>query len=199
MNSMSHTESEIAEFWQWFRQEAAHLTEEEIDDAWLDALEERLQRIDDRIFFEMSVNTEEKVLILTAQGNAEAFPVIESVVAAAPAMNGWTISALKPPMGFGFSISNEGITLMVDELWFQPLVNASTAELGLRIATPDPDLVLDHQSVDMLWTIVETGLGERRAAEAIHHIEAVEMPSDPAAEGYQPLAKLSDYIESAEA
>jgi hypothetical protein len=185
-------------FWRWFRRFATKLTPGEPSDSALDELVHELHKVDSRLFFEISTNTAQKELIITASGNADVFPVVDALIAKAPKIDGWSFIALKPPMGFDFVHSNNrGLELNVKKLWFLPLQCKEDSEVfGLRLAVPSSAAVVRLQSVDTAYTILSTALGERSYASDIGFVELADLPKDPAAEGYAELPILPFYIEA---
>jgi len=99
-------------------------------------------------------------------------------------------------MGFAFTHRNNEIELDVSQLWFRPLKSTSEPQsLGLRLGVPNADFVLQRQTVDTAYTILETGIGERSCAIDIQHVEIDDLPHDPSAEGYLEIERLSKYID----
>jgi hypothetical protein len=89
-------------FWTWFRGFADRLRHDHVPDAFQDELLSQLHRYDSRLYFLICTNTSPCELIITADGNRDAFSAADSLVAAAPDLDGWTFIAVKPPMGFDF-------------------------------------------------------------------------------------------------
>ena len=187
--------SNINDFWLWFSGFADCLPKNDPPEAALDDLLERLHLIDNRIYFELSINTPTKELILTAQGDVDAFPVVDAIVAAAPERDDWSFIALKPPMGFDFTFRNNGVVLNAADVWFLPLKSQSDPNaLGLRLGVPDADAIFGAQTVDAAYTILDTGIGERSTATDIQHVAVRNLPDNPEANGYLKLPELTDYI-----
>jgi hypothetical protein len=184
-------------FWKWFAGFAKRLPSVDPPESMLDELLAEIHhRLDDRIYFEMSTNTPQKELILTACGNVAVFPIIDAIIGVAPSITGWSFVALKPAQGFAFSYRDGEIELDIAELWFMPLQSTEKpTQLGLRLAVPDADTVLARQSVDIAHTILETAIGERLCATAIQHVEIGILPTDPAADGYLKLSQLGEYLQ----
>src|SRR5688572_25644184 len=120
---MADTERATDNFWKAFRERAAELAAvKSADEPVYDFLLERLHEVDPGLFLELSINEQPCELTISADGNRELFPLARSVVAAAPAVDGWTIRALKPKQGFPegarfneVSIKTEGIVFQAFE------------------------------------------------------------------------------------
>jgi len=101
--------AQIAEFWTWFAQHESDLARARPDGSpVLDELLQGLQGIDSNLFFEICTDSNPHELVVRAEGRRELFPLVDAVVAAAPRLEGWVFTALKPAMGFGFQTSYEG-------------------------------------------------------------------------------------------
>jgi hypothetical protein len=182
-------------FWTWFRGFADRIPDEDIPDTLQDQLLSQVQQYDDRLFFLLSTNASPRELIITADGNKDAFPSAETLVAEAPQLEGWSFIALKPAMGFDFRHTDGPISLDVSQLWFMPTKSsADPSLLGVIIAFPDADFVLEHQSVDTAYTILETAIGERASSMDIAHVTVDDIPDSPEDNGYLRLPQLPDYI-----
>lgn len=183
------------EFWQWFPKYAARVPSNDIPDRLQDELIAKLHEYDSRLFFLMSTEANARELIITADGNKDAFGSADLLVGAAPGLKGWTFVSLKPPMGFDFEHSDGPISLDVSQLWFLPTHSSTDPpELGVIIGLPNVDFVLERQSVDTAYTILETAIGERSCAGDIAQVSVDELPVDPDKEDYLPLPQLPDYI-----
>jgi len=98
-----------------------------------DRILERLQEIDGGLYFEFSTSGEPVELIITAEGNARLFPLVEAIVAAAPPVPGWAIIALKPKLGFPAMARWESVTVPIADVFFLPLQGRDPGDLGLRL------------------------------------------------------------------
>jgi hypothetical protein len=138
----------IAAFWLWLHAHQAALREMSSPrDAFWDELLPRLKTVHEDLWFEVSVPGKTvREFVITAQGDTSLFPLVEELASQAPEIPGWTVVALKPPMGFGFSIKYEGVELKPDDIWFEPHTSKDTPNvLGLRIAAPGYVEELDQE------------------------------------------------------
>lgn len=182
-------------FWDWFCAFADRLPQGNVPDAFQESLLSKLHRYDKRLYFLISTNTAQRELIITADGNKDAFQSAELLVSAAPNLAGWTFIALKPAMGFDFTHSDGPISLDVSKLWFKPTESSDDPPgLGVVLGLPDIDFVLHNQSVDTAYTILETSIGERCCTDDIAQVTVDDLPATPEVSGYLPLPKLPDYI-----
>lgn len=182
-------------FWHWFRGYAGRIPIDDIPDELQDELLSQLHAHDERLYFLISTNSSPRELIITADGNQDAFSSARSLVAAAPTYEGWKVTALKPATGFDFRYTDGVIQLEVSKLWFRPIKpKESPSALGIVIGFPDADFVLENQSVDTAYTILEMAIGESACAEDIAQVTVDDTPAEPEASGYIRLPQLADYI-----
>lgn len=182
-------------FWTWFRGFTKRLPKDGVPEELQDELLSHLHRFDNRLYFLLSTNTIPHELIITVEGNADAITPADELIGAAPNLPNWKFYSLKPPMGFAFTYKDGRISLDVSALWFMPTNSPEQPpELGVIIGLPDADFVLENQSVDTAYTILETGIGERSCMNDIHRVSVDDLPDDPEAQGYIPLSRLPDYI-----
>jgi hypothetical protein len=191
-----HVEA-ITQFWQWFQ---AHLAELNRltgpSDAFWDVALGKLKHIDKNLAFEVGILVDaRRDLVVTAQGHIDAFPLVEAIVANAPPVSNWVFTALKPPMGFAFTTTYEGIEFDPRKMWFLPLKHAvRPMALGLRLFIPGFEPRIKREAENAIMIILDTALGERMAA-LVDHVEVAELPSSPEDEGYIRFYDLPKYIE----
>lgn len=184
------------DFWAWFRSniDKFEALVDSDDPFWDDALGQ-LQLIHSDLWFELSAPSEAgREFVVTAQGNAELFPLVDTLVALAPPTTGWKFIALKPPSGFDFSLTYEGVRFDPAGMWFMPLSSSRTTGVGLRIGVPDLTPGSERQAEAAALVILDTAIGERSAALDIQHVELCDLPPDPDAAGFLPLTDLAAFL-----
>jgi len=103
--------------------------------------------------------------------------------------------ALKPAMGFDFKTDYEGLSLDSREMWFLPLERVGAPNfLGLRVGIQGLQPEKRSDVLNAVLMMLDTGLGERRAATEIQHIEVALLPSSPESHGYIELPELPEYL-----
>jgi hypothetical protein len=201
----------VSRFWAWFRANDAKLREmsTEDDPLWDIALAQ-LQRVNKGLRFEMSdPHKGRRDFVITAQGDKTLFPLVDSMVVAAPRMDDWTIVALNPAKGFDIVVDVEGVKYDPKSIWFLPLDdvrhppdpqarwsigNLFPGDFGIRFGVPglrDED----HDGAAFAAArILEAVLGERERAVAVQYVEIARLPIDPAQDGFIRLLELAAYI-----
>lgn len=97
----------IADFWEWFVENEnkfykvvkGHKSNQDIEEKFLNKLEPKLAQLRKGIFFLTGMKDESTAeLILTPDGVVKNVAIVEAIIAAAPALNNWVFTALKPEM-----------------------------------------------------------------------------------------------------
>jgi len=187
----------IDNFWKWFEE---HLKDFEVlvtsyEPFW-DTTLAMLRKLDPRLCFELSQpDDHDREFIITAEGRTDLFPLVDSIIAQAPQLDGWRFIALKPPMGFDFVTKYEGIRFDPSSMWFLPLENPTRpSDFGMLVGVPNFSTEIKRQIGNAVAIILDTGLGERAAALDIQHVEVSDLPDNPEDAGYIELHELADYI-----
>ena len=187
------TESDIERFWQWFEQRAATMQSE--DAAVVDELHAQLAAIDDSIAVEVAITSAGglpvREVIISGSGQAAAMQKAKAIVAAAPVDRAWRFIALKPPRGFDFTFDYGGTEVDASRLHFDSMKAAGKPELvGIMIYCPNR-LLRSKGITDVMWHVVETGLGE----EATRSIAMIKVePESNRPDGALHIHELSDFV-----
>jgi|RhiMetdeSRZDD1v2_1073273.scaffolds.fasta_scaffold310258_1 hypothetical protein len=185
-------------FWTWFiknerRYRNVKTPEKE---QLLDELLFALQDYSAGLLFEIGGHPDGlRELVISAAGDVRYFPDVKDLISAAPTLEGWEFTAFKQPQGFEFTTEYEGVTIVPSEAWFLPLVSQEDPQaLGLRIAVPDFNELLEETFVSACYIVLDTGLGELQVAEHIWHVEVCGVPTSPESEGFFKLIELGSFL-----
>jgi hypothetical protein len=187
-------------FWRWFAANQHRLrTSAPPPDPVLDDVLERLSAYADGLGFETSYDAspdEEPEFIVTAFGHRDLFPAADALVAAAPAGLDWKVFALKPALGFEVVHERGGREYDPKRMRFDPVRSEGRpVALGVRVYIEDYDPSRVGEQDAAVASIVDTGLGERHAAESIDFVEVAPWPSSAKAGEALPLERLPAYVE----
>ena len=85
-------------FWQWFDAHQDEIFDFEVDQERIfDELSEQLVRVHPRLTFEFGPpNADRREFVISADGMREAFPAVSSLVAGAPKLDRWLVTAFRP-------------------------------------------------------------------------------------------------------
>lgn len=119
------------DFWKWFQKHEKEFFEivkkytegdnpKVIEARFFDKLSEKLNELKDGFFFLVGMCDENTVeLIITPDGNIRNIVFVEDLVNAAPLIDGWRFTALKPPSGMkDFGLGMAGYDFNTDNLSF---------------------------------------------------------------------------------
>lgn len=183
------------DFWRWFCANERQLKDRGHPrrEALADELLERLQQVSEQLWFELGLMKDGSGhLIVTAEGNTGAFADVVALVDAAPAIEGWEITAFKPPRGFGFVLNRSGIAIDPRQARFVALEDPDDPGFfGIEVGFPHYDPAREDGFLDATYTMLEVGLGELALAEHVHHLQVGALPDDPESSGYLPMERLA--------
>ena len=189
-------EAMTAAFWRWLAPRAHRMAELVDGDApFWDEILAQLQAIDPGLWLEVGGQAVGEELVLTAGGNPDLFELVDAICAQAPAMPGWRVVALKPPLGFNLrQLTYEGVRVEPKALWFKTLDIGLPDIIGLRVAAPGHSAETNDRHCMAVLLLLDSALGEREAARSIHVVEVVAPPPDPDAAGYLPMVDLGAFL-----
>lgn len=188
--------SSAAAFWRWVAEHEAELraviAEPTGEEPVLEALLEALHAVDPNLYYLLGGDETGHELIITAEGELKAFPAVQALVAAAPALPGWQFIAFKPPMGCDFVLRHEAASIDANQTWFLPATSPSG--FGVKLACPS---FTGKHADDYEFAAIElldVVLGELVAARDVKHLEVVKLPASPETAGFRRLAELPDFL-----
>lgn len=194
MNMPHRHSSTPADFWGWFAASEMRFRalSASADEALLEELHEHLRRHCPDLYFEAGGAPGGPVeLVISAGGNADVFPCVRALVAAAPQLVAWHVIAFKQPQGFSFSTHHNGVFFNPRACLFQLLPERSAgARHWLRIACPGFHAGAAEDYAFAAWTALDTAMGEVFVAEHILEIDLCPIPAGPAADTFLPLPSL---------
>lgn len=192
----------ISQFWKWFKDNNKAYTflnsiEEETKEKLLNEFLKQLHKYCDSVYFEIGGYPDgDQELIITAEGDKNYFGKVEELVNAAPKIDGWTFIAFKPPMPDNFKSKWDDLELDTKNMWFLPLSNDKTQDLGIRVCFSNQDLIKNNETLTpLLYKMLETIVGEKSFALDIHYVDTDLLPDDPEQEGLYPILELPNYIQ----
>lgn len=156
---------------------------------------EHLHCFCDQLFFLTGGNQDGKMdLIITAEGNEEYFFLVESLVREAPSLENWNIIAFKQPTGKSI-IGYKDIELNSEEIYFDPLENKASSQIGLRLYVNNYDSDSKSDFLNAAYWMLDSILGEKSVALDIGYVDVADLSSVPDPEVFIKLSRLPNYIE----
>ena len=158
----------IEKFWRYFVERRSDLEKlTTANDPVHDEVLAALHLVDPGLYFELCSESGLNEFILTADGDAQLFPLVENVVSHAPRIDSWEIVALKPKRGFPETTQWERATIQIADVMVRPEFRKDTATLGLHLYVDGLDETNATEIHNGLLRAIDSGVGERRFAENV--------------------------------
>lgn len=188
------------DFWNWFlKHEKEFFTivksRQNIHHGFFDKLAPKLNEIHDGIYFVTGMFDDNTVeLILTPDGAIRNIYAIEELVNAAPQMEGWKITALKPSSDIqNIGVDYEGFKFNKDNLKFYPNIHEEYPdEIDLTIVYDDFTEEKKSILANGVYIFLDNYLGELHSVTLIDNMKIV--GPDFVSEELIPIEKLKDYL-----
>lgn len=183
-----------ARFWKWFVANSERLFYfEREQERIFDELQTQLHRVAVGLTFEIGqIDHGKREFVVSADGIPELFPHVEKLVAAAPPLTQWQVTAFRRPMPIGFVIKMEGLQLGPDDIWFMAEPDGDLTGLVLYIR--DLDATNDAILGNAAYILLDTALGEYAVETLVGFVERRPLPADPAASGLRPFREIRSAI-----
>jgi hypothetical protein len=184
-------DSRIADFWKWFTTNSSRFQiQGSIDEDLCDELGSRIQKIDRNLTFEIAPSDDGPFeLVVSADGKKKTFPIVKAVVAAAPPLPAWKVTAFRQrtPLD-SIELSFNGITLSPTTVFYVLIPDAG--KLDLLVIMPDTDEeMLDHV-IGAGFLLLDAALGEYDVAMKLRTIEFENRSAIDASIPSRPLVEL---------
>ncbi|MCD0466102.1 DUF695 domain-containing protein [Flavobacterium sp. ENC] len=189
-----------SDFWDWFvKHEKAFFKVVQKGDTihkdFFELLSPKLDEIHDSIYFLTGMLDDQTAeLILTPDGAIKNIYVIEELVAAAPEIEGWKFTALKPASDIkDVSINYEGFKFNSGNLKFYPNLHKNYPdEIDLTIVYDDFTEDKKAAAANGVYIFLDNYLGELHAVTLIDSMKVV--GNEGISEELIPIEKLKDYL-----
>ncbi len=169
------------DFWNWFKknEKAFHSVVKEhsnIEEKFFDRISPKLNELKDGIYYLTGMCDEKTVeLILTADGNIKNLVFVEELVNAAPQIDNWKFTALKPALDIkdvgikmsGYKFNNENLSFYSNELAEYP------DEIDITIIHTDLTEENKSQITNGIYIFLDNYLGELDFATTIDNLQIV--------------------------
>jgi hypothetical protein len=190
----------FGDFWNWFQKNEKRFSAtvksgKNIEKDFFDELSPCLNQLREEIYYVTGMFDKETVeLILTAEGTVRNISFVEELVGAAPRIDGWKFTALKPSLDIkdvniemgGYQFNNETLSFHANNLPEYPdeiditVVHKNWNEEDKRVLTNGTYIFLDNY------------LGELAFATSIDNLKITDMRG--ASHELVPIEKLKDFL-----
>ncbi len=186
----------IHAFWDWFVRNSSRLQRMVTGDlAFNSDLLDRLQLVHRGMTFEIGLSPDLGYhFIVSANGNQDLFPVARRIVDAAPKLEGWTFTALRPRRDLPMQIGIGPAEIDPDQVWFQADAREGRVDLVIYFR----DVPSEELRYFAAFILLDVALGEFDVETKIGRIDCRTAPADPHREGLLPFNELPDYVDALE-
>ena len=188
-------ENATEHFWAWILDNAQRMEAsagQALPADLLDGLSSQIKTIDKGLTFEFGRDTNGIYeLVISAECNRELFPVVFDVIKAAPKIENWRLTALKPQSDPGISIEIGGLTLTPKDTQIALAVAEDSAPVQVIFFVPEMTEQTKGLYVHGLAILTDAILGEWLSAEMIHSFDIVDtLPEHTAVYNLSELPEL---------
>jgi hypothetical protein len=189
-----------ADFWTWFQKnEKAFFKvvkeKRDIHKDFFDKLSPKLNELKDGFYFLTGIFDEHTVeLVLTADGAVKNIPFVEELVKAAPQINGWKFTALKPALDItnvyikmgGYKFADENIHFYANNS------NEFPDEIDITVLHDDLTQKNKDTIINGIYIFLDNFIGELNFATTIDNVKVI--GKSEAEKELVPIAKLKDFL-----
>ncbi|MFT3678779.1 MAG: DUF695 domain-containing protein [Ferruginibacter sp.] len=188
------------EFWNWFQENEKTFFEavkqrKNIEKNFFDKLSPKLAELKEGFFFVTGMYAEDIAeLVFTADGVVKNFVFVEEIVKAAPAINGWKFTSLKPSLDIkDVSIKMGGHNFNENNIYFyQNELAGYPDEIDISIIHDDYNEKDKNQVINGTYIFLDNYLGELNFATSIDNIRFI--AKKDAEKELIPVSKLKDFL-----
>jgi hypothetical protein len=177
--------------WSWFRKSGeAFRDPHALDPRAIEKLGSLLAAIEDGLVFEfVMADGRANELVISADGRPELFGAVIDVVKAAPALEGWKVTAFRQPGPTTVSIEMGGSKMSYEDIWFR--ASSSRGRTDLVLAVRGMTEQNHEQLAGAVFILLDNALGEYVAGTSLGEVSFADLPADPPSGGFRPLAEVS--------
>jgi len=177
--------------WSWFRRSGeAFRDPHALDPRAIEKLGSLLAAIEDGLVFEfVMADGRANELVISADGRPELFGAVIDVVKAAPALEGWKVTAFRQPGPTTVSIEMGGSKMSYEDIWFRS--SSSRGRTDLVLAVRGMTEQNHEQLAGAVFILLDNALGEFVAGTTLGEVSFADLPADPPSGGFRPLTEVS--------
>ncbi len=187
----------IEAFWNWFliHKDQFHKTDDSNKGLHLDMILAKISKVQPELSIEISREQNGiRELTISPEGDRAKFEIVESIVAKAPAIDGWKIVGFRQPIGFDFTLEYQNIRLTPSELYFYPINENGILDLiiyGNNFNHYDFN-TLAHYGLIMMDNV----LGEYDCVTKVRYYDFKDLSEVEDKKGLIPLKEIREYLKS---
>ena len=182
-------------FWRWFKANLAKLAAIQTgqEPVFMQAYQQ-IQRVHPDLLCEFAKGKDGvREVVISADGKRAAFGAVENLVARAPVILGWKVTAFRSRKSLDFSIRLDDRDITADDIWFDTTANGTELDLQLYIKG------LNNDTLEMLaqaaFLMLDFSLGEYDVETKLGSIDFSALPPSPDVMGLHPLKELPAVVD----
>ena len=191
--------TDYASFWSWFSQNAASFYDivkgqRLVEQKFLDKIIPVLKQIDDSFFCLVGMYDDSTAeMVITTDGVVKSIVFAEEITAAAPTLQGWKFTALKPPLGFEMNINMDGYEFSNENLYFTNN-NLSGYPDEIDITLVHNDYTEENKNIIGNGSLIylDNALGELNTVLLIDNVSISGIPAEQ--KELIPITKLNEFL-----
>jgi hypothetical protein len=187
------------DFWNWFltKEKEFHAivkNRTNIETDFFDLMSSQLRKINEGFYFLAGMSDDETVeLIITAEGEIKNIVFAEEIIAAAPKLNQWKFTALKPEMNLDSGIRMEGHEFNTENIHFYANeIEGYPDEIDITFVYDHLTTENKDSAVTGVCIFLDNFLGELNFATQIDTFNVI--GKDEVKNELIPITKLKDYL-----
>ncbi|KQZ42607.1 hypothetical protein [Duganella sp. Root1480D1] len=148
-----------SDFWTWFQKSDNMLFDFETDqEAVFDQLAAKMHQVDARLTFEFGPKKQgRREFVISADGNRDAFPMVEKLYAAAPHLARWNVIKFRPRRE-PFDISYGGVTVKAQTV--SAFVRRDGGKAAIAVLIPGYTKARHNEYAMIAFLLLDQALGE---------------------------------------
>jgi hypothetical protein len=186
----------IKEFWQWFKEEKT-LFETMTDDTYSERLNliiDQLHFISDGLAVEVSKEFHGvRDIVISTEGDRSKFQIVKDIVAAAPKIKGWTITAFRQRAKEDFVLRYKDLKYKPANMFYLPIIEGDTIDLIIyadSLKGKDADDISRYGLITM-----DNVLGEYECITKVRHYDFRDLAEVKDKSQLRRLSGLSAFID----
>jgi hypothetical protein len=184
------------EFWRWFIPNSEWIFRFDLNETEvMETLDSKFKEIHPSLTFDFGPEKDNmRDLIISANGDRDAFPLVKKLVAEAPGLTRWNVVAFRPRKGLSQPAVYQGLTLSASDIYFIHEIDLENEKLALSLFIRD-FVEGDERFVTASFLLLDAALGEYDVETKIGFVDfnewpEIDDPSELAEAGLSPFDKL---------
>jgi hypothetical protein len=190
-NGDAMTDLKIKNFWAWFVERKALFDKfEENRELLTPEIVEQLKVFPQNLVVEIEPpQNGSRRMAISADGIETTFPLVRSIVAAAPHLKGWQIVAFRQPGPLaGIKLNYPGITLETSKMWIFPMESSGGFDCIIYFSNYSEEK--RNLFINATYVLLDDAIGEYNVVKGIRTLDFKKLPPEGERDGIVPFVDL---------